>query len=198
MTNTKEAPRTIGTGGRTNTSKYTPRPADADPSHPANLCPVVAEHLLLAAFGEAFGGVAVQTAREAQKLALTIVFRAAGCSRGPVLAWRAASMAAAGGRMLAAYARLSGDTVVVGEGRECRDLTIDAADAELGVVQEPPLPGTVAFNELAVAAHLRTFSRHAREYRYDATMIVRLACAVEPPLPMAPWSAVARGLGVIA
>lgn len=198
MNNTKKAPCAVSAEGRTNIPKYTPRPADADPSHPANLLPSLADHLLLAAFGEAFGGLSARTVRTAQELALTIVIQAAACTREPIAAWRAMPMASASGRMLAAYARLSGDTVVVGGARECRELRIDASEAELGVVQEPPLPGTVAFNEMAVAAHLRTFARHAREHRYDATMIVQLACAVEPPLPMAPWSAVARGLGVIA
>lgn len=198
MTAQKKAPRTVNAEGQTNSINYMPNPADADPAHPANLCPAVAEHLLLAAFGEAFGGVAVQTAREAQKLSLTIVLRVAGCSHGPVLAWRAASMAAADGRMLATYARLSGDAVVVGDARECHDLTIDASDARLGVVQDPPLPGTVAFNEMAVAVHLHDFARHAREFEYDAAMIVRLADEVDPPLPMVSWSDVARALGVVA
>lgn len=196
MNNTKKAPCAVSAEGRTNAINYTPNSADTNPAHPANLCPAVAEHLLLAAFGEAFGGLSARTVRAAQELALTIVIQAAGCTREPIAAWRAMPMASASGRMLAAYVRLSGDTVVVGDARECRELRIDASEAELGVVQEPPLPGTVAFNEMAVAAHLRTFARHAREHRYDATMIVQLACAVEPPLPMAPWSAVARELGV--
>lgn len=196
MNNTKKAPCAVSAEGRTNAINYTPNSADTNPAHPANLCPAVAEHLLLAAFGEAFGGLSARTVRTAQELALTIVIQAAACTREPIAAWRAMPMASASGRMLAAYARLGGDTVVVGDARECRELRIDASEAELGVVQEPPLPGTVAFNEMAVAAHLRTFARHAREHRYDATMIVQLACAVEPPLPMAPWSAVARELGV--
>lgn len=196
MTDLKKAPRVGDARGRTNVVDYTPHPADSDPAHPTNLCPALTEHLLLAAFGEAFGGLSARTVRTAQELALTIVIQAAACTHEPIAAWRAMPMASASGRMLAAYARLSGDTVVVGDARECRELRIDASEAELGVVQEPPLPGTVAFNEMAVAAHLRTFARHAREHRYDATMIVQLACAVEPPLPMAPWSAVARELGV--
>lgn len=198
MTDMKEAPRMWNAGERTNKNYCTATPAAMDPSHPANLLPALAEHMLLAGFGEAFGGLSARTVRTAQELALTIVVQAAACTREPIAAWRAIPMASAGGRMLSAYARLSGDAVVVGDVRECCDLTIDAADAELGVRQEPPLPGTVALNEMAVAAHLRTFAQHARKYRYDAAVIVRLACAVEPPLPMVPWFDVAKALGVIA
>lgn len=85
MNNTKKAPCAVSAEGRTNAINYTPNSADTNPAHPANLCPAVAEHLLLAAFGEAFGGLSARTVRTAQELALTIVIQAAGCTRDPLM-----------------------------------------------------------------------------------------------------------------
>lgn len=93
MNNTKKAPCAVSAEGRTNAINYTPNSADTNPAHPANLCPAVAEHLLLAAFGEAFGGLSARTVRTAQELALTIVIQAAACTREPIAAWRAMPMA---------------------------------------------------------------------------------------------------------
>lgn len=198
MNNTKKAPCAVSAEGRTNAINYTPNSADTNPAHPANLCPAVAEHLLLAAFGEAFGGLSARTVRAAQELALTIVIQAAGCTREPVLAWRVSSMASAGGKMLAAYARLSGDdAVVVGDGRECREIVISTYDASLGMGHGPTTPpDPLMTEEFGVGMCLLDFAHHARRYHYDAAGIVRLADEVDPSSPFGPWADVARELGV--
>lgn len=150
------------------------------------------------AFGEAWACATPQAAFTAQELALTIAVQQAGCTREPVLAWRVSSMASAGGKMLAAYARLSGDdAVVVGDGRECREIVISTYDASLGMGHGPTTPpDPLMTEEFGVGMCLLDFAHHARRYHYDAAGIVRLADEVDPSSPFGPWADVARELGV--
>lgn len=160
---------------------------------------------LLAAFsGEMLGGNTrsaksnVTLPRNCYRLSALIAAQQAGCTREPVLAWRVSSMASAGGKMLAAYARLSGDdAVVVGDGRECREIVISTYDASLGMGHGPTTPpDPLMTEEFGVGMCLLDFAHHARRYHYDAAGIVRLADEVDPSSPFGPWADVARELGV--
>ncbi len=177
--------------------------ADVYPSHPANLLPAVAEHLLVAAFGVSWAAASAEAVKTAQGLALTVAVVRGVVSRKPVPAWRVARLAGGEGAMLSTYARLAGDMAVtvtdnVGEVGECRRLDFTRADNALVPQNTAPLPHTVAFNELALRLHLNEFAEHARHHEYDEARIVELADTITPPFPFKPWKKVADELGLIA
>ena len=131
----EEAPVTRGYEGQTNTTDCTLPPADRYPSHPANLLPALAEHLLMVAFGASWAAASGEAVKIAQGLALTITVVRGVVSRKPVPAWRVAKLAGGEGAMLSAYARLAGDMAVtvtdVGEVGECREVDFTGADEAL-------------------------------------------------------------------
>ncbi len=205
MTNTKEAPHMWNAEGQANMVNSTLIPADVFPSHPANLLPALAEHLLMVAFGGSWAAASAAAVKIAQGLALTITVVRGVVSRKPVPAWRVAKLAGGEGKMLAAYARLASDLAVivtdnVGEARECCDVEFARADNALVPQSTTPLPHTVAFNELSLSRHLDEFAEHARHHEYDEARIVELADTVTTPFPFKPWCEVAAawGLGVAA
>lgn len=203
MTNVKEAPRTWNAEGQTNVINSTAPAADVYPSHPANLLPAVAEHLLVAAFGVSWAAASAGAVKTAQGLALTVAVVRGVVSRKPVPAWRVARLAGGEGAMLSTYARLAGDMAVtvtdnVGEVGECRRLDFTRADNALVPQNTAPLPHTVAFNEIALCLHLEEFAEHAQRHKYTEAYIVELADTITPPFPFKPWREVATELGVIA
>ena len=136
MTNTKEAPRAVSAAGPTNMVNSTLIPADVFPSHPANLLPALAEHLLVVAFGGSWAAASGEAVKTAQGLALTVAMVRGVVSHKPVPAWRVARLAVGEGAMLSAYARLAGDMAVtvtdnMGEGRECHEINFTRADEAL-------------------------------------------------------------------
>ncbi|PKV08915.1 hypothetical protein CQR49_0471 [Bifidobacterium pseudolongum subsp. pseudolongum] len=202
MTNTKEAPRAVSAAGPTNMVNSTLIPADVFPSHPANLLPALAEHLLVVAFGGSWAAASGEAVKTAQGLALTVAMVRGVVSHKPVPAWRVARLAVGEGAMLSAYARLAGDMAVtvtdnMGEGRECHEINFTRADEALVPQNTAPLPHTEAFNELALCLHLDEFAEHAKYHRYTEARIVELADTITPPFPFAPWCEVAAELGVI-
>ena len=203
MTEQKKSPRMENAEGQTNMVHSTLMPADVFASHPANLLPAVAEHLLVAAFGGSWAAASGEAVKAAQGLALTIAVVRGVASRTPVPAWRVARLAGGEGAMLSTYARLAGDMAVtvadnVGVARECRDLNFPHADEALVPQGTLPLPRTVEFNELSLSLHLDEFAEHARHHEYDEARIVELADTITPPFPFKPWKKVAAELGVIA
>lgn len=201
MTAQKKAPRRVNAEGQTNVINSTAPAADVYPSHPANLLPAVAEHLLVAAFGGSWAAASSGAVETAQGLALTIAVVRGVMSRKPVPAWRVARLAGGEGAMLSAYARLSGDVAVivtdnVGVARECRDLNFPHADEALVPQGTLPLPRTVEFNELSLRLHLDEFAAHAKHHKYTEACIVELADAITPPFPFQPWREVAAELGL--
>ncbi|RYQ70293.1 hypothetical protein [Bifidobacterium pseudolongum] len=199
----EEAPAARGYEGQTNTTDCTLPPADRYPSHPANLLPSLAEHLLVVTFGASWAAASAGAVKAAQGLALTIAIVRGVASRKPVPAVSVAKLAGGEGEMLAAYARLASDLAVtvtdnVGEARECRRLDFTRADNALVPQDTAPLPHTVAFNELALHLHLNEFAEHARHHEYTEAYIVELADTITPPFPFKPWREVATELGVIA
>lgn len=203
MTNTKEAPHMWNAEGQTNVINSTAPAADVYPSHPANLLPAVAEHLLVAAFGGSWAAASGEAVKAAQGLALTIAVVRGVASRTPVPAWRVARLAGGEGAMLSTYARLAGDMAVtvadnVGVARECRDLNFPHADEALVPQGTLPLPRTVEFNELSLSLHLDEFAEHAKHHKYTEAYVVELADTITPPFPFKPWREVAAELGVIA
>lgn len=202
MTNTKEAPHMWNAEGRTNVINSTAPAADVYPSHPANLLPAVAEHLLVAAFGGSWAAASGEAVKAAQGLALTIAVVRGVASRKPVPAVSVAKLAGGEGKMLTAYARLAGDlAVTVGEdASECRRLDFTRADDALVPQATAPSPHTVAFNELSLRLHLDEFAAHAKHHKYTEAYIVELADAVTPRFPFQPWKRVAAelGMGVVA
>lgn len=170
-------------------------------SHPANLLPALAEHLLMVVFGGSWAAASAEAVKTAQGLALTIAVVRGVMSRKPVSAWRVARLAGGEGAMLSAYARLSGDVAVivtdnVGVARECRDLNFPHADEALVPQGTLPLPRTVEFNELSLRLHLDEFAAHAKHHKYTEACIVELADAITPPFPFQPWREVAAELGL--
>lgn len=203
MTNVKKAPRSVNAEGQTNMVNSTPMPADVFASHPANLLPSLAEHLLVVTFGASWAAASAAAVKISQGLALTVAVVRGVVSRKPVLAWRVARLAGGEGAMLSAYARLAGDMPVtvsdnMGEARECREVNFTRVDAALVPRSAVPLPRTTEFNELALRLHLNEFAEHARHHEYDEARIVELADTITPPFPFQPWREVATELGVIA
>lgn len=200
----EEAPAARGYEGQTNTVHSTLMPADVFASHPANLLPSLAEHLLMVAFGGSWAAASGEAVKIAQGLALTITVVRGVVSRKPVPAWRVAKLAGGEGAMLSAYARLAGDMAVtvtdVGEVGERREVDFTGADEALVPQDTTPLPHTVAFNDLALHLHLDEFAEHAQRHKYTEAYIVELADTITPPFPFKPWCEVAAalGLGVIA
>ena len=203
MTNTKEAPHMWNAEGRTNVINSTAPAADVYPSHPANLLPSLAEHLLVVTFTASWAAASAEAIKTAQGLALTITVVRGVASRKPVPAWRVAKLAGGEGAMLSAYARLAGDMAVtvtdnVGVARECRDLNFPHADEALVPQGTLPLPRTVEFNELSLSLRLDEFAEHAKHHKYTEAYVVELADTITPPFPFKPWREVAAELGVIA
>ncbi len=203
MIEQKKAPRRVNAEGQTNTTDCTLPPADRYPSHPANLLPSLAEHLLMVAFGGSWAAASADAIKAAQGLALTVAVVRGVVSRKPVLAWRVARLAGGEGAMLSAYARLAGDMAVtvtdnVGEVGECRRLDFTRADNALVPQNTAPLPRTVEFNEFALRLHLEEFAEHAKHHEYDEARIVELADTITAPFPLRPWKKVAAELGVVA
>ncbi len=201
MTNTKEAPHMWNAEGQTNVINSTAPAADVYPSHPANLLPAVAEHLLVAAFGGSWAAASAEAVKTAQGLALTVAVVRGVASRKPVPAWRVARLAGGEGAMLSVYARLAGDMAVtvtdnVGEVGECREVNFTRADKALVPQNTDPLPHTIEFNELALCLHLEEFAEHARHHEYDEARIAELADTITPPFPFQPWREVAAELGM--
>lgn len=201
MTNTKEAPHMWNAEGQTNYIHSTLIPADMHPSHPANLLPALAEHLLVVTFGASWAAASAEAVKTAQGLALTITVVRGVVSRKPVPAWRVARLAGGEGAMLSVYARLAGDMAVtvtdnVGEVGECRRLDFTRADNALVPQNTAPLPHTEAFNELALSLHLDEFAEHAKRHGYTEAYIVELADTITPPFPFKPWKKVAAELGM--
>lgn len=194
----EEAPAARGYEGRTNTTDCTLPPADRYPSHPANLLPALAEHLLMVAFGASWAAASAGAVKSAQGLALTIAVVRGVASRKPVPAVSVAKLAGGEGNMLTAYARLAGDlAVTVGENAgECRRLDFTRADDALVPQNTAPLPHTDAFNELSLRLHLDEFAEHAKHHEYDEARIVELADTVTAPFPFRPWKKVAAELGM--
>lgn len=197
----EEAPVTRGYEGQTNTVHSTLIPADAFASHPANLLPAVAEHLLVVAFGGSWAAASGEAVKIAQGLALTITVVRGVVSRTPVPAWRVARLAGGEGAMLSVYARLAGDVSVtvtgsVGEVCECHEVNFTRADKALVPQNTAPLPHTDAFNELSLSLHLAEFAEHAQRHKYTEAYIVELADAVTPRFPFRPWKKVAAELGM--
>lgn len=203
MIEQRKALRRVNAEGQTNMANSTLMPADVYPSHPANLLPAVAEHLLVAAFGGSWAAASGEAVKAAQGLALTIAVVRGVASRTPVPAWRVARLAGGEGAMLSTYARLAGDMAVtvadnVGVARECRDLNFPHADEALVPQGTLPLPRTVEFNELSLSLHLDEFAEHAKHHKYTEAYVVELADTITPPFPFKPWREVATELGVIA
>ena len=202
MTAQKKAPRRVNAEGQTNIINSTAPAADVYPSHPANLLPAVAEHLLVAAFGGSWAAASAEAVKTAQGLALTVAVVRGVVSRKPVPAWRVARLAGGEGAMLSTYARLAGDMAVtvtdVGEVGVCREVDFTGADEALVPQDTTPLPHTVAFNDLALHLHLDEFAEHAQRHKYTEAYIVELADTITPPFPFKPWREVATELGVIA
>ncbi|PKV06902.1 hypothetical protein CQR51_0392 [Bifidobacterium pseudolongum subsp. globosum] len=203
MIEQKKAPRRVNAEGQTNVINSTAPAADVYPSHPANLLPAVAEHLLVAAFGVSWAAASAEAVKTAQGLALTVAVVRGVVSRKPVPAWRVARLAGGEGAMLSVYARLAGDMAVtvadnVGVARECRDLNFPHADEALVPQNTAPLPHTIEFDEIALCLHLEEFAEHARHHEYDEARIVELADTITPPFPFRPWKKVAAELGVVA
>ncbi|RYQ39166.1 hypothetical protein [Bifidobacterium pseudolongum] len=200
MTEQKKSPRMENAEGHTNMVNSTLPPADRYPSHPANLLPSLAEHLLMVAFGGSWAAASAEAVKAAQGLALTIAVVRGVASRKPVPAVSVARLAGGEGKMLTAYARLAGDlAVTVGEdASECRRLDFTRADDALVPQATTPLPHTVAFNELSLGLHLNEFAEHARHHEYGEARIVELADTITPPFPFKSWKRVAAELGVIA
>lgn len=201
MTNTKEAPHMWNAEGQTNVINSTAPAADVHPSHPANLLPAVAEHLLVVAFGGSWAAASGEAVKTAQGLALTVAVVRGVVSRKPVPAWRVARLAGGEGAMIAAYARLAGDVSVtvtgsVGEVGECREVNFTRADKALVPQNTDPLPHTEAFNELALSLHLDEFAEHAKRHGYTEAYIAELADTITPPFPFRPWKKVAAELGM--
>lgn len=201
----EEAPAARGYEGQTNTVHSTLIPADVYPSHPANLLPSLAEHLLVVTFTASWAAASAEAIKTAQGLALTITVVRGVASRKPVPAWRVAKLAGGEGAMLSAYARLAGDMAVtvtdnVGEVGECRKVNFTRADEALVPQNTAPLPHTAAFNELSLRLHLDEFAAHAKHHKYTEAYIVELADAVTPRFPFQPWKRVAAelGMGVVA
>ena len=196
----EEAPVTRGYEGQTNTTDCTLPPADCYPSHPANLLPALAEHLLMVAFGASWAAASGEAVKIAQGLALTITVVRGVVSRKPVPAWRVAKLAGGEGAMLSAYARLAGDMAVtvtdVGEVGECREVDFTGADEALVPQDTAPLPHTIEFDELALHLHLNEFAEHARHHEYDEARIVELTDTITAPFPFRPWKKVAAELGM--
>ncbi len=197
----EEAPVTRGYEGQTNTTDCTLPPADRYPSHPANLLPAIAEHLLVVAFGGSWAAASAEAVRIAQGLALTVAVVRGVVSRKPVPAWRVAKLAGGEGKMLAAYARLAGDLAVivtdnVGAVCECRDVNFARADEALVPQDTATLPHTIEFDELALHLHLNEFAEHARHHEYDEARIVERADTITAPFPFQPWREVAAELGL--
>lgn len=200
MTEQKKSPRMENAEGQANMVNSTLMPADVFASHPANLLPALAEHLLVVAFGGSWAAASAEAVKSAQGLALTIAVVRGVASRKPVPAVSVAKLAGGEGNMLTAYARLAGDlAVTVGENAgECRRLDFTRADDALVPQNTAPLPHTDAFNELSLRLHLDEFAEHARHHEYDEARIVELADTVTAPFPFKPWKKVAAELGVIA
>ncbi|PKV05253.1 hypothetical protein [Bifidobacterium pseudolongum] len=201
MTDQKKAPREVNAEGQTNMVNSTLMPADVFASHPANLLPALAEHLLMVAFGGSWAAASAEAVKTAQGLALTVAVVRGVMSRKPVPAWRVARLAGGEGAMLAAYARLAGDMAVtvtdnVGEVGECRRLDFTRADNALVPQNTAPLPHTEAFNELALSLHLDEFAEHAKRHGYTEAYIAELADTITPPFPFKPWKKVAAELGM--
>lgn len=199
----EEAPVTRGYEGQTNATDCTLPPADRYPSHPANLLPSLAEHLLVVTFGTSWAAASAEAVKISQGLALTVAVVRGVVSRKPVLAWRVARLAGGEGAMLSAYARLAGDMPVtvsdnMGEARECHEVNFTRADEALVPQDTATLPHTDAFNELSLSLHLDEFAEHAKHHKYTEAYIVELADAVTPRFPFRPWERVAAELGVIA
>lgn len=205
MTEQKKSPRMENAEGQTNMVHSTLMPADVFASHPANLLPALAEHLLVVAFGGSWAAASVEAVKTAQGLALTVTVVRGVVSRKPVPAWRVAKLAGGEGKMLAAYARLAGDLAVtvtdnVGVARECHEVNFTRADEALVPQATAPLPHTAAFNELSLGLHLNEFAEHAKRHKYTEARIVELADTITPPFPFKPWCEVAAelGMGVVA
>lgn len=202
MTAQKKAPRRVNAEGQTNIINSTAPAADVYPSHPANLLPAVAEHLLVAAFGGSWAAASAEAVKTAQGLALTVAVVRGVVSRKPVPAWRVARLAGGEGAMLSTYARLAGDMAVtvtdVGEVGVCREVDFTGADEALVPQDTAPLPHTIEFNEFALRLHLEEFAEHAQRHKYTEAYIVELADTITPPFPFKPWREVATELGVIA
>lgn len=198
MTEQKKAPRRVNAEGQTNMVNSTLMPADVFTSHPANLLPALAEHLLMVAFGGSWAAASAEAVKAAQGLALTIAVVRGVASRKPVPAVSVAKLAGGEGKMLTAYARLAGDlAVTVGEDAgECRRLDFTGANEALVPQDTAPLPHTIEFNELALRLHLEEFAHHARHHEYDEARIVELADTVTAPFPFRPWKKVAAELGM--
>lgn len=196
----EEAPAARGYEGQTNTVHSTLMPADVFASHPANLLPSLAEHLLMVAFGGSWAAASGEAVKIAQGLALTITVVRGVVSRKPVPAWRVAKLAGGEGAMLSAYARLAGDMAVtvtdVGEVGECREVDFTGADEALVPQDTAPLPHTIEFDELALHLHLDEFAEHARHHEYDEARIVERADTITAPFPFQPWREVAAELGL--
>lgn len=204
MIEQKKSPRMENAEGQTNMVNSTLMPADVFASHPANLLPALAEHLLVVAFGGSWAAASAGAVKTAQGLALTIAVVRGVVSRKPVPAWRVARLAGGEGAMLSTYARLAGDMAVtvtdVGEVGECREVDFTRADNALVPQNTAPLPHTAAFNELSLRLHLDEFAAHAKHHKYTEAYIVELADAVTPRFPFRPWKKVAAelGMGVVA
>lgn len=202
MTAQKKAPRRVNAEGQTNVINSTALAADVFASHPANLLPSLAEHLLVVTFGASWAAASGEAVKIAQGLALTITVVRGVVSRKPVPAWRVAKLAGGEGAMLSAYARLAGGMAVtvtdVGEVGECREVDFTGADEALVPQDTAPLPHTIEFNEFALHLHLEEFAEHAQRHKYTEAYIVELADTITPPFPFKPWREVATELGVIA
>ena len=202
MIEQKKSPRRVNAEGQTNVINSTAPAADVFASHPANLLPALAEHLLVVAFGGSWAAASGEAVKAAQGLALTIAVVRGVASRKPVPAVSVAKLAGGEGKMLTAYARLAGDlAVTVGEdASECRRLDFTRADDALVPQATTPLPHTAAFNELSLRLHLDEFAAHAKHHKYTEAYIVELADAITPRFPFQPWKRVAAelGMGVVA
>lgn len=200
MIEQKKSPRMENAEGQTNMVNSTLMPADVFASHPANLLPALAEHLLVVAFGGSWAAASAGAVKTAQGLALTIAVVRGVVSRKPVPAWRVARLAGGEGAMLSTYARLAGDMAVtvtdVGEVGECREVDFTRVDKALVPQNTDPLPHTEAFNELALSLHLDEFAEHAKRHGYTEAYIAELADTITPPSPFRPWKKVAAELGM--
>lgn len=197
----EEAPAARGYEGQTTTVHSTLIPVDVFASHPANLLPALAEHLLMVAFGGSWAAASAEAVKTAQGLALTITVVRGVVSRKPVPAWRVARLAGGEGAMLSVYARLAGDVSVtvtgsVGDVCECHEVNFTRADKALVPQNTDPLPHTEAFNELALNLHLDEFAEHAKRHGYTEAYIAELADTITPPFPFRPWKKVAAELGM--
>lgn len=190
-----DAPATTrGDGEQTNTLYYTPPAVDADPAHPANLLPSVADYLLWATFGFTSAAASRVSVCVAQQVAIDVLLRQLGAE---YWAWLAPAGSAEARMLEAAYRLTPGARIQVGVG-DCRQIEFPEEDRQRAQPTLPPPTGSEEFSALTLRIRLHEFGEHARRYGYSTPQVLAMANAITPRIPFVSWLAVAREMGVIA